>query len=172
MFWNTSSLFATSGTCGIIMFLRMHMTDCATVHVFPDFPRQYSSCFVIALHLDKDVHCLDFLMSKCIYADRTCVYEALQKLGWGCLNWTTILLYIPMCCFWCGLYLLSFFVRFCLTLTLLFNVFWIIALWSFISKLVGWLVVLGLTALWDSLSVYFGPFPKERDKEKRKDRRE
>ena len=35
---------------------------------------------------------------------------------------------------------------------------------------VGWLVVLGLTALWDSVSVYIGPSPKEREKEERKDR--
>ena len=28
----------------------------------------------------------------------------------------------------------------------------------------------GLTALWDSISVYFGPSPKEREKEERKDR--
>ena len=34
----------------------------------------------------------------------------------------------------------------------------------------GWLVVLGLTALWDSISVYIEPSPKEREKEKRKDR--
>ena len=34
----------------------------------------------------------------------------------------------------------------------------------------GWLVVLGLTALGDSISVYIGPSPKERDKEERKDR--
>ena len=34
----------------------------------------------------------------------------------------------------------------------------------------GWLVVLGLTALWDNISVYIGPPPKEREKEKRKDR--
>ena len=31
----------------------------------------------------------------------------------------------------------------------------------------GWLVVLGLTALSDSISVYSGPSPKEREKEKR-----
>ena len=30
---------------------------------------------------------------------------------------------------------------------------------------VGWLVVLCLTALWDSISVYIGPSPKEREKE-------
>ena len=35
---------------------------------------------------------------------------------------------------------------------------------------VDWLVVLGLTALWDSISVYIGPSPKEREKEKRKNR--
>ena len=28
----------------------------------------------------------------------------------------------------------------------------------------------GLTALWDSISVYIGPSPKEREKEERKDR--
>ena len=33
-----------------------------------------------------------------------------------------------------------------------------------------WLVVLGLTALWDSISVYIGPSPKEREREERKDR--
>ena len=33
--------------------------------------------------------------------------------------------------------------------------------------LVGWLVVLGLTALWDSISVYIGPSPKEREKMRR-----
>ena len=38
------------------------------------------------------------------------------------------------------------------------------------SWLVGWLVVLGLTALSDNISVYIGPSPKEREKEKRKDR--
>ena len=36
--------------------------------------------------------------------------------------------------------------------------------------LVGWLVVLGLTALWDSISVYIGPTPKEGERgEKRID---
>ena len=35
--------------------------------------------------------------------------------------------------------------------------------------LVGWLV-LGLTALWDSISVYIEPSPKEREKEEMKDR--
>ena len=38
--------------------------------------------------------------------------------------------------------------------------------------LVGWLVVFGKTALLDSISVYIGPSPKEREKEKRKDRGE
>ena len=33
-----------------------------------------------------------------------------------------------------------------------------------------WLVVLGLAALSDSISVYIGPSPKEREKEERKDR--
>ena len=37
--------------------------------------------------------------------------------------------------------------------------------------LVGWLVVLGLTAL-RSISVYIGPSPKERETEERKDRGE
>ena len=37
---------------------------------------------------------------------------------------------------------------------------------------VGWLVVLGLTALLDSISVYIEPSPKEREKEERKDRGE
>ena len=36
---------------------------------------------------------------------------------------------------------------------------------GFHGWLVGWLVVLGLTALWDSISVYIGPSPKEREKE-------
>ena len=31
---------------------------------------------------------------------------------------------------------------------------------------ISWLVILGLTALWDSISVYIGPSPKEREKEK------
>ena len=35
---------------------------------------------------------------------------------------------------------------------------------------VGWSVVLGLTALYDSISVYIGPSPKERENEERKDR--
>ena len=33
--------------------------------------------------------------------------------------------------------------------------------------LVGWLVVLGLTTLWDSISVYIGPPPKERGRKRR-----
>ena len=40
------------------------------------------------------------------------------------------------------------------------------------SVLVGWFVVLGLTALCDSISVYIGPSPREREKEKRNDRQE
>ena len=32
---------------------------------------------------------------------------------------------------------------------------------------VGWLVVLGLTALSDNISVYIGPSPKEREKEEK-----
>ena len=40
------------------------------------------------------------------------------------------------------------------------------------SKLVGWLVVLSFTALSDSISVYIGPSPRERQSEKRNDRRE
>ena len=35
-----------------------------------------------------------------------------------------------------------------------------------------WLVVLGLTPLADSISVYIGPSPREREKEERKDRGE
>ena len=38
--------------------------------------------------------------------------------------------------------------------------------------LVGWLVVFGLTAVGDSISVYIGPSAKEREKEKRKNRGE
>ena len=34
----------------------------------------------------------------------------------------------------------------------------------------GGLDVLGLTALWGSISVYIGPSPKEREKEERKER--
>ena len=41
-----------------------------------------------------------------------------------------------------------------------------------IERGVGWLVVLGLTALLDSISVYIGPSPTEREKEERKDRGE
>ena len=37
------------------------------------------------------------------------------------------------------------------------------------SWLVGWLVDLGLTALGDSISVYIGPSPRERETEERKD---
>ena len=40
------------------------------------------------------------------------------------------------------------------------------------TDLVYWLVGWGLTALSDSISVYFGPSPREREKEERKDRRE
>ena len=36
----------------------------------------------------------------------------------------------------------------------------------------GWLVVLGLTALRNGISVYIGPSPREREKEARNDRRE
>ena len=36
----------------------------------------------------------------------------------------------------------------------------------------GWLVVLGLTALEDSISEYIGPSLREREKEERNDRRE
>ena len=39
-----------------------------------------------------------------------------------------------------------------------------------LQTLVGWLVVLGLTALRNSISVYIEPSPKEREKEERKDR--
>ena len=38
------------------------------------------------------------------------------------------------------------------------------------AKVVGWLIVLALTALSDSISVYIGPSPKERETEERKDR--
>ena len=34
-----------------------------------------------------------------------------------------------------------------------------------ISYTIGWLF-LGLTALWDSISVYIGPSPREKEKEK------
>ena len=47
---------------------------------------------------------------------------------------------------------------------------WIKLKASISTELVGWLAVLGLTALWDSISVYIGPSPKEREKEERKDR--
>ena len=40
------------------------------------------------------------------------------------------------------------------------------------NQLIDWLIVLGLTALWDSISIYIGPSPKEREKEERTDRRE
>ena len=40
------------------------------------------------------------------------------------------------------------------------------------SSISGWLVVLGLTALSDSISVYIRPSTKEREKEMRKDRGE
>ena len=36
----------------------------------------------------------------------------------------------------------------------------------------GWLVVMGLTALRDSISVYIGPSPREREKGERIDRGE
>ena len=36
--------------------------------------------------------------------------------------------------------------------------------------MVGWLVVLGLTAHLDSMSVYIGPSSREREKEKRNGR--
>ena len=36
------------------------------------------------------------------------------------------------------------------------------------GALIGWLSVLGLTALGDSISVYIGPTPKEMEKEERK----
>ena len=39
-----------------------------------------------------------------------------------------------------------------------------------LTAYIGWLVVLGLTALIDSNSVYIGPSPKEREEEERKDR--
>ena len=40
----------------------------------------------------------------------------------------------------------------------------------FTKSLVDWSVVLGFTALPDSISVYIGPSPKERETEERKDR--
>ena len=42
--------------------------------------------------------------------------------------------------------------------------------WIGRRTLVGWLVVLCLTALRESISVCIGPSPKERDKEEIKDR--
>ena len=36
-----------------------------------------------------------------------------------------------------------------------------------VHRAVGWFVVLGLTALSDRISVYIGPSPKEREKEKK-----
>ena len=39
-------------------------------------------------------------------------------------------------------------------------------------KCTGWLVVLGLMTLWDSISVYIGPSPRTRRKKKRKDRQQ
>ena len=38
------------------------------------------------------------------------------------------------------------------------------------KKTQDWLVGLGLTALWEDISVYIGPSPKESEKEDRKDR--
>ena len=38
------------------------------------------------------------------------------------------------------------------------------------NRSVGWYVVSGLTALSDSLSVYIGPSPREREKEEKCDR--
>ena len=35
------------------------------------------------------------------------------------------------------------------------------------AHIVGWLFVLGFKALWDSISVYIGPSPKEREKEEK-----
>ena len=39
-------------------------------------------------------------------------------------------------------------------------------------KLVGWLLVMCLTALWDSIPVFIGPYPRQREKGKRNDRRQ
>ena len=39
-------------------------------------------------------------------------------------------------------------------------------------QIFGWVVVLDLTALSDSISVYIGPSPREREKEERADRGE
>ena len=47
---------------------------------------------------------------------------------------------------------------------------YLLNIWNFVWF--GWLVVWGLTALWDSISVYIGPSPKEREKKERIDRRE
>ena len=33
-----------------------------------------------------------------------------------------------------------------------------------VPKLENWLIVLGLAALWDSISVYIGPSPRDREK--------
>ena len=41
----------------------------------------------------------------------------------------------------------------------------------YVASWVGWLVVFGLKALLDNISVYIGPSPREREKEKRNDRR-
>ena len=38
------------------------------------------------------------------------------------------------------------------------------------TEMIGFWFVLGVTALWDSISVYIRPSPKEREKEERKDR--
>ena len=40
----------------------------------------------------------------------------------------------------------------------------------FFQQKVGWLVVLGLTALSDSISVYIGPSLREGERQERKDR--
>ena len=48
---------------------------------------------------------------------------------------------------------------------------WLEHLWNHENMFeigVGWLVVFVLTALCDSISVYIGPSPKEREKEERK----
>ena len=50
--------------------------------------------------------------------------------------------------------------------TLILRVVWFEGL-SCLNRLVGLLVVLGLTALWDNISVYIGPSPKEREKEEK-----
>ena len=42
--------------------------------------------------------------------------------------------------------------------------------WLGVRVTIGWLVVLVLTALSDSISVYMGPPPREREKEERNDR--